>query len=89
MKLISCEEKSGSFTPANRSDVVQFDNYIFTVESANTDGMIFGKKYETVKVSRRDFEKYCNQPVNLLAGKDVIFERDQNNRLIGVYVLNK
>ena len=89
MKLISCEEKKGEFTPANRTDKVEYDNYIFTVESINSDNMVFGKRYEQIKVSRKDYEKYCNQPVQTLAGKDVIFERDQNNRLIGVYVLNK
>lgn len=89
MKVVSLERKTGKFTPANRNDEVEYDNYVFTVESNLTEGLIFGKKYEQIKVPVRDFEKYYNGPVTGLQGKDVLFERDQNNRLQGVWMLNK
>lgn len=87
MKVVSCERRTGTFVPQNQTNEVSFDNYMFTVESKNTENMVFGSKYEQVKVSVKDFNKYYQKPVETIKDKDIIFERDQNNRLVGIYTI--
>lgn len=85
MKVVACERRTGSFIPQNQTNEVSFDNYIFTVESKNSENLVFGKKYEQLKVAVKDFEKYYQKPVNTIQDKDMIFEKDQNNRVCGIY----
>lgn len=85
MLVLDCERKNGIYKPDENSQGIPWDNLYFTVDTGSTEGMLFGTKKQIIKVSVKDFNKYYNQDVMTLKGKDVIFAFDQNKHLIGIY----
>lgn len=86
MKILSCERKTGSFTNPDTKQNINYDNYLFTCLANDQSNMLFGQRYETIKVSVQTFANLCKYNVTDLAGHDVIFE-SVNNKITGIYLL--